>query len=141
MSYNKPSIYTPLEQPSSPNPNNTFIAPNRSDAVTQTQEEDTLELLTSANAVTETKDSAPTTVDTEFHKYLDYTFNKKISAASLTPNEYTRTPIINYPHNKRFRVSSYHLTEDIHLRNCDGIHMFQSNPHSKSGKLDRVFFS
>ena len=106
--------------------------------MTQTQEGDTLKLLTHANDVTETEDFSPTTVDTSFYKYLDYSFTENIPAASLTPNKETTTPIINFPPRKHLRVSSYQLNEDIYLRKCDGTHMFQSNSYSKSRKLDRA---
>ena len=98
-----------------------------------------MELLTCENDVTETEDFSPTTVDTASRKYLNDTFTEHIPAVYLTPKDHTTTPIINSPPKKRFRVSSSQLTEDRHLIKCDGTHLFQSNSHSKSRKLDCEF--
>ena len=110
MPYNTPPTNTSPDQPSTPSPHYPFITPRRIHIVTQTKKEYPLELLTLTIAVTEAEDYSPNIANAPFHQYLDDTFTEKITAASITPNYHTPTPIINFPLKKRFRFSSSQLT-------------------------------
>ena len=84
--------------------------------MTQTQEEDPLELLDHANAVTENEFFAPTIVDTVFNQYLDEQFTDQIPDASINLNENTTTHIINSPPKKRSKDSSSQLNSSVPIK-------------------------
>jgi hypothetical protein len=135
MSSNAPSTTTSPDRPSTNNPQDLFITPNRIPVVTQTEDNSPFEHLIRAIAITETEHVSPSILD---NQYEDEMTHEQIPAASRTPNDTITTPIVNSPLKDRCSDYSSHLSAERNLRKYDGICLFEANTASKRRKLNRA---
>ncbi len=135
MSSNAPPTTTSPDRPSTNNHQDLLITPNRIPVVTQTEENDPLNQLIQAFAVTGNEPVSPSFLA---NQYEDEMTMDQIPAASQTPNDTITTPIVNSPVKDRFSDRSSQLSGDRDRRKHDGVLLFESNSASKRRKLNRA---
>ena len=93
MSSNASPMTTSPDCPSTNNPQDLLITPNRIPVVTQTEENSPFDHLIRAIAVTETEHVSPSFLA---NQYEDEMTHEQIPAASQTPNDTITTPIAKF---------------------------------------------
>ena len=122
MSSNAPPTTTSPDRPSTNNHQDLLITPNRIPVVTQTEENDPLNQLIQAFAVTGNEPVSPSFLA---NQYEDEMTHEQIPAASQTPKDTITPPIVNSPLKYCCSDRPSNISGERDRHKTDGVRLFQ----------------